>query len=147
MRLPIPLLAALLAAPLAIGSLHAQTSPTPPPAAADTPATDTPAPAAPAPAPAPPAVAAPGTHTHPPRKTATRKRLTPAQRFDAANTTHDGHLTRDQAKAGHLYAVYRHFDAIDTAKKGYVTKQDIRSYVITQRRARRAAKQAAATKG
>jgi hypothetical protein len=72
--------------------------------------------------------------------------MTEAQRFAAANTTHDGHLTEAQAKKG-LPVVYRHFQDIDTAKKGYVTLADIRAYNHAQyvkRVAARKAKAAAA---
>jgi hypothetical protein len=62
------------------------------------------------------------THTH----------LSMQQRFDEANTSHDGHLTLEQAKAGYP-AVARHFTAIDQDKKGYVTEDDIRAYYKTQR--------------
>lgn len=57
-----------------------------------------------------------------------------AQRFAAANVTHDGRLTRDQAQA--LPQVARHFDAIDTAHKGYVTRADIRAWRVARRAAR-----------
>ena len=95
----------------------------------------TPAPAAPAPVttePAsPPAAAAP---TTPPVKHAvTHHRRTLQQRFDAANTTHDGHLTRDQAAAAKWSYVIRHFAAMDTAKKGYVTMAEISAYAKAQR--------------
>jgi hypothetical protein len=46
-------------------------------------------------------------------------------RFVAANTTHDGHLTLAQAQAAGLRVVVRHFSEIDTTKKGYVTIDDI----------------------
>jgi hypothetical protein len=59
-------------------------------------------------------------------------RQTMAQHFTSANTTHDGHLTLDQAKAGYP-TVARHFDAIDKDKRGYVTENDIRAYYKTQR--------------
>jgi len=58
--------------------------------------------------------------------------LTMTQRFEAANTTHDGHLTLDQAKTGYK-SVARHFAAIDTDKKGYITEDDIRAYNKAQR--------------
>ena len=74
---------------------------------------------------APIAVAAPST-------TKTHSRQTMEQRFTSANTAHDGHLTRDQAKAGYP-AIARHFDAIDKDQKGYVTQDDIRAYYKTQR--------------
>ena len=66
-------------------------------------------------------------------------RRTMQERFDAANTTHDGHLTLEQARAGRMNAVVRDFDAIDTAKHGYVTMDDIKAH----RRAVRAANKAA----
>lgn len=59
-------------------------------------------------------------------------RLTMQQHFDQANTTHDGHLTLEQAQAGYK-TVARRFDAIDQDKKGYVTLDDIRAYYKTQR--------------
>ena len=48
-------------------------------------------------------------------------------RFAAANTTHDGHLTLEQAKAGYK-SVAKKFDAIDKDHKGYVTEADIHAY-------------------
>lgn len=62
----------------------------------------------------------------------THKRITMMQRFDQANTTHDGHLTLEQAKGGYK-SVARHFSAIDQDKKGYVTEDDIKAYYKTQR--------------
>jgi hypothetical protein len=50
------------------------------------------------------------------------------ERFQAANTTGDGRLTLAQAQAGSLSMIARHFDAIDTQHKGYVTLEDIRAY-------------------
>ena len=47
-------------------------------------------------------------------------------------STHDGHLTLDQAKTGYK-SVARHFAAIDQDKKGYITEDDIRAYNKTQR--------------
>ena len=57
------------------------------------------------------------------------------ERFDAANTTHDGRLTLAQAEAGRMRMVARNFDAIDSDHKGYVTLGDVRTF----NRARRAA--------
>ena len=62
------------------------------------------------------------------------------QRFEAANTTHDGKLTREQAEAGGMPGIAHHFDLIDTDKKGYITLQDIKAFA----QARRAAKAAQA---
>jgi len=50
------------------------------------------------------------------------------ERFQAANTTGDGHLTLAQARAAQLPMVVRNFDAIDAQHKGYVTLQDIRAW-------------------
>jgi hypothetical protein len=54
------------------------------------------------------------------------------QRFEQANTTHDGHLTLEQAQAGYK-SVARHFSAIDRDKKGYITEDDIKAYYKGQR--------------
>jgi len=116
MRLYLPLAAlALLAMPA-----YAQTTP---PAAAPAPAS----------APAPKA-AAPVAHPH----------LTMEQRFANANTTHDGHLTADQAKAGYP-TVARHFEAIDVAKKGFITEDDIHAWEKVERERRHEAQQKATT--
>ena len=77
---------------------------------------------APSPAgPAPSAASAPAAKAHAASKP---HRMTWEQRFAAANTTHDGHLTMQQAEAGYS-TVARHFHEIDTGKKGYVTEEDI----------------------
>jgi hypothetical protein len=47
-------------------------------------------------------------------------------RFMAANVTRDGRLTAEQARAGGMMAVFRHFAEIDRDQKGYVTLEDIR---------------------
>jgi len=98
--------ASLLALSLAAGAAVAQTPATPAPA--------TP-PAAP---------------TAPERPHATR--LTLNDRFTQANTTNDGKLTLDQARAG-MPMVARHFTAIDKDNKGYVTLADIYNYLKEQR--------------
>jgi len=54
------------------------------------------------------------------------------QRFTEANTTHDGHLTLEQAKVG-MKSVARRFDAIDTDHKGYVTEDEIHAYYKARR--------------
>ena len=58
------------------------------------------------------------------------------ERFEAANTAHDGRLTLAQAAA--MPRIARNFDAIDTGRKGYVTIDDIRSYNRAQRAERKA---------
>jgi len=85
---------------------------TTPPAAA--------APATPAPAAAAPAPAAP--------KKMVGHRQTLQQHFDAANTTSDGHLTKDQATAAKWSYVTKNFTAMDADKKGYITIDDIRAF-------------------
>jgi len=55
-----------------------------------------------------------------------------AQRFAAANITHDGRLTREQAWSG-MPVVARDFDAIDIQHKGYVTLPEIRAYLAQRR--------------
>jgi hypothetical protein len=79
------------------------------------------------PAPTPPAAAteAPRTHT----------RMSLNEHFAAANTTNDGHLTEQQAKAG-MPSIARHFAAIDKDNKGYVTLDEIHAYYREQRAAR-----------
>ncbi len=94
------------------------------------PTTAAPATAAPTASPAAPATA---TTPHHARKTL-------AERFADANTTHDGKLTLEQARAGRMRAVVRDFDQIDKTKRGYVTLDDIKSHQADQRAARRAAR-------
>lgn len=93
----------------------------------------TPAPAAPAAAPDAGPAAAPAARAH-------RAHRTLAERFSAANTTHDGKLTLDQARAGHMVAVARDFDKIDKDKDGTVTMDEIKSFQADRRAARRAAR-------
>jgi hypothetical protein len=47
------------------------------------------------------------------------------KRFNAANTTHDGKLTKEQAEAG-MPRVAKNFDTIDSDHKGYVTLQQVK---------------------
>ena len=93
--------------------------------------------------PAAPAAAQPA-HQH-----AKRTHLSLEKRFEEANTTHDGHLTRDQASASKLMrTVSENFDAVDKDHKGYVTEDDIRAWYKARREARKHAKeQAAQAKG
>ena len=88
-----------------------------------------------APRPAAPAAAARATPAAP------HPRRTPQQRFDEANTTHDGHLTLEQARAGRMNAVVRDFADIDTARRGYVTMDEIKAHRRAVRLAKKAAKQ------
>ena len=73
-----------------------------------------------------------------------RHRRTLQERFDQANTTHDGHLTLEQARAK-MPTVARDFTAIDTDNKGYVTVDQIKDHTRQARAARRAARAAAKT--
>ena len=121
MRLALPLAAlALLAVPA-----YAQTTP---PAAAPSPTS--------AAAPHPSAAATPTPAPHP--------RVGMDQKFTSANTTHDGHLTEDQAKTGYP-TMARHFAAIDATKKGYITEDDIRAWEKAERERRHEAQQPATT--
>ncbi len=118
----------LLSAAIALIALQAQAQAQ---AHAQTP-TQTPSPSSPSAT--APAAAAPRTASSRPAY-----RQTMEQRFQAANTTKDGHLTRDQASAAKWSYVTRHFDAIDKSHQGFVTPQDIRGYARDQRAARAAA--------
>ncbi len=48
--------------------------------------------------------------------------------FSAANTTHDGRLTRQQAELADWPRVARHFDEIDTDHKGWITAEQIHAF-------------------
>ncbi|SFN27213.1 EF-hand domain-containing protein [Variovorax sp. OV329] len=58
------------------------------------------------------------------------------QRFDSADSNHDGRISREDAR-DRMPFVYRNFDAIDTARKGYVTMAQIEAYAARQGMARR----------
>ncbi len=51
-----------------------------------------------------------------------------AERFYAANSSEDGHLTRAQAEDGGMPMVARHFDDIDADHLGYVTLDEIEAW-------------------
>ena len=89
-----------------------------------------------------PAPTTPSTPTTPAPTTAAHPRRTLDERFAAANTTHDGKLTLEQAKAGRLRAVARDFAIIDKSKRGYVTLDEIKAHRAEQRAARKAAREA-----
>ncbi len=138
MRLAFPAAAAALVISLSPAFAQTAAAPAAPPPAMT-------APAAPAPTMAPTMTpAAPATSTAAP-KTA-HKRQTLQERFDAANTTHDGHLTQAQAASAKWTYVNKHFSAIDKDHKGYVTVDDIHAYahaVHTAKHTNPAAKPAA----
>ncbi|WP_239700720.1 EF-hand domain-containing protein [Massilia sp. 9096] len=50
-----------------------------------------------------------------------------AERFNAADTNHDGKLSLDEAKAG-MPMVARHFDEIDTGHAGAITLEQMNAY-------------------
>ena len=62
-------------------------------------------------------------------------RRTLQERFDEANTTHDGHLTLEQARSK-MPSVARDFTAIDTDHRGYVTVDDIKAHAKAKRAAK-----------
>lgn len=103
-----------------------------------TPTTTTTAPAATSPA--KPAVTKPTT-AKPKAPT-----LTDDQRFEAANTTHDGKLTKDQASKAKWRTVTRNFSAIEKDKKGYVSLEDIKAYNAAKKTAKPLVKPATTTK-
>jgi hypothetical protein len=52
------------------------------------------------------------------------------QAFDAADTSHTGSLTRQQASAAGLGFVAQHFDEIDRQKTGAVRFDDVKRYLV-----------------
>ncbi|EHP43705.1 hypothetical protein OR16_06339 [Cupriavidus basilensis OR16] len=61
-----------------------------------------------------------------------------AEKFAAADTNHDGKLTKEEAQAG-MPEVYKNFDAIDARKKGGVTQKQIGAYWAAKAKQRAAA--------
>lgn len=61
------------------------------------------------------------------------------ERFNAADTDHDGRLTKLEAD-GKMPRVAKNFDAIDVQKRGYVTIDQIEAYTIQQLKKRRGRK-------
>ena len=49
--------------------------------------------------------------------------------FDAADRNHDGLLSKEEAKAGHVGFIVNNFDGIDTAKRGLVSKDDVHTFI------------------
>jgi hypothetical protein len=80
--------------------------------------------------------AAPPTAEHTGRRSA-------AQHFADANTTHDGHLTLQQATDGYK-SIAKSFPEIDVNRRGYVTMDDIKAWRAAKKAAHLAAKHAAA---
>jgi hypothetical protein len=98
-------------------------------------AQNTAAPAAPPPmSPNPPAAEAPPPPgTSAPSHRSKHHRMSLQQHFEAANTSHDGHLTKEQAGAAKWTYVDKNFDAIDKDHKGYVTVEDIHGFQAARR--------------
>lgn len=120
----------ILAGAVALMGAQVQAQTTDTPAAAPAPATMTPGPATSAPAPAtmtPPAAQATPAAPAMTKKTASHH-MTLQQRFDAANASKDGHLTKDEATAAKWSYVTRNFSSMDKDKKGYVTVDDIHAF-------------------
>ncbi len=77
-------------------------------------------PAQDAPAPAPSmSMSGPGGHPH----------MSFRARFEAANVTHDGKLTQQQAEEGGMRKVAAHFAEIDHDNKGFVTLDDLSAWM------------------
>lgn len=87
----------------------------------------TPAPVISAPLPSPSAPATPATPA--PKAVAKPKApaLTVEQRFEKANTSHDGKLTKAQAMSAKWTNVTRDFAAMDKDKRGYVTIDEVKA--------------------
>jgi hypothetical protein len=49
--------------------------------------------------------------------------------FDAADANHDGLLSKDEAKAGHVPFIVKNFDAIDTQHRGLISKDDVHQFI------------------
>jgi hypothetical protein len=79
-----------------------------------------------------------------PASAAHQGRRSAQQHFDDANTTHDGHLTMDQATSGYK-SIAKSFKQIDTNHRGYVTLDDIKAWKAAKKAARQAAKHAGST--
>jgi hypothetical protein len=50
------------------------------------------------------------------------------EKFKFANTTNDGKLTKAQVEASGNKPLKRHFDAIDTEGKGYLTLDQVKDF-------------------
>ncbi|GLQ89855.1 EF-hand domain-containing protein [Dyella flagellata] len=75
------------------------------------------------------AMAAPQTDISSPRAQQMMQML--QQRFDAADTNHDGKLSLAEAKAG-MPRIAQHFDEIDTNHQGYITLDQIKAFAASR---------------
>jgi hypothetical protein len=64
------------------------------------------------------------------------------QHFADANTTHDGHLTLEQAQAGYK-SLAKSFAQIDSNHRGYITMDDVKAWRAAKKAARQATKHTA----
>ena len=55
--------------------------------------------------------------------------MTLDRNFDIADRNHDGLLSKDEAKAGHVPFIVKNFDAIDTQHRGLVSKDDVHDFI------------------
>jgi len=60
------------------------------------------------------------------------------KRFAAADANHDGKLSREEAQK--MPRVAQHFDEIDTARTGFVTKEQVQAKMLELAQERRAKK-------
>jgi len=51
------------------------------------------------------------------------------EKFNFANITGDGRLTKQQAMAAGSKPLIRHFDALDTEGRGYLTFDQVKEFV------------------
>lgn len=58
--------------------------------------------------------------------------------FDIADKNHDGVLTKEEAEKGPVPFIRAHFDDIDKAKRGTVSKQDVFDYIRSMQQPRQA---------
>ncbi|MFZ0872053.1 MAG: EF-hand domain-containing protein [Rhodanobacter sp.] len=55
--------------------------------------------------------------------------MTLDKNFDIADRNHDGLLSKDEARAGHVPFIVKNFDAIDTQHRGLVSKDDVHDFI------------------
>jgi hypothetical protein len=55
--------------------------------------------------------------------------MTLDRNFDIADRNHDGLLSKDEAKAGHVLFIVKNFDAIDTQHRGLVSKDEVHDFI------------------
>lgn len=58
-----------------------------------------------------------------------------AEKFGAADSNHDGFLTRDEAAKG-LPRIAKHFDTVDTDHDGKLSPQEVAQFLAVKRKTR-----------